>query len=136
MNTAIPSHAEVLNLSVARLRGDPPLMTLMAGRIFNHIPQDSPLPCCRVRWGQAGEWDTKDSSGFDGYLFVDVWTNHRGDKEALEATDRILALINLLPLQMSSGQSLIMRHDYVDTFTEPDGLTHHTAIRFHHIATN
>jgi hypothetical protein len=31
---------------------------------------------------------------------------------------------------------LILRRDYMDAFTEPDGLTHHTVVRFRHIATN
>lgn len=132
----IPSHAEILKLSYARLSGDTDFMRLMSNNVFNHIPQDRALPCCRVRWAQAGEWDTKDSDGVDGYIFVDVWTDYRGDKLALEATDKALAILHLMPLALSSGQSLILRHDFVDSFTEADGLTHHTAIRFHHIATN
>jgi hypothetical protein len=133
---SIPSHAEILKVAFERLNGDAALKALVNDNVFNHIPQERALPCLRVRWAQAGEWDTKDSDGVDGYIFVDVWTDHRGDKDALTITDRVLALLHLAPLALTTGQSLILRHDFVDTFTESDGLTHHTAIRFHHIATN
>lgn len=132
----IPSHAEILQLAWKRLDDNAPFKTKMNGNVFNHIPQEQPLPCCRVRWSQAGEWDTKDSDGVEGYLFVDIWTDHRGDKVALEAADMALALFQLQPLALTSGQSLYLRHDFTDTFTEPDGLTHHTVVRFRHIATN
>jgi hypothetical protein len=131
-----PSHAVILAAAFARLAGNAPLMTLLGQNLFNHLPQETPTPCARVRWGQAGEWDTKDSDGVDGFIFVDVWTAHRGDKVALEAADMIVNLLHLQPLVLSDSQSLILRRDFVDAFTEPDGLTHHTAIRFHHIATN
>jgi hypothetical protein len=130
-----PSQALILKAAVVRLVGNAPFKALMNGQIFNHIPQERALPCCRVRWSQAGEWDTKDSDGVEGYLFVDIWTDYRGDKVALEAADMAINLFHLAPLVLSDSQSLILRRDFIDSFTEPDGLTHHTAIRFRHIAT-
>lgn len=131
-----PSHLIILTAAVARLRGNSPFMTLMSNQVYNHVPQESALPLCRVRWGQAGEWDTKDSDGVDGFLIVDVWTSTRGDKISLQAADMIIAMLHLQPLALSDSQSLILRRDFMDAFVEPDGLTHHTSIRFHHIATN
>ena len=79
---------------------------------------------------------TKDSDGLDGFIFVDIWTDHRGDKLALEASDAALFLLHLKPIALSTGQSLILRNDYTDAYVESDGLTHHTIVRFHHIATS
>ena len=132
----IPSHAEILKCAYERLANDAPFMALLGDKVYNHIPQDTALPCCRVRWAQSTEWDTKDSDGVSGYLFVDVWTSHRGDKLALEIADAALALLHNQPLPLTLSQSLLLRHDFVTTITEGDGLTHHTAIRFAHIATN
>jgi hypothetical protein len=131
-----PSHIVILTAAVARLRANVAFMALMGNRVYNHVPQELVLPLCRVRWGQAGEWDTKDSDGVEGFLFVDVWTDHRGDKDALTAADMVVNEFHLLPLVLSDAQSLILRRDFVDAFTEPDGLTHHTVIRFRHVATN
>jgi hypothetical protein len=133
---AIPSHAEVTKLVNDRLTGDTALMALVGNRIFNHIPQDDPLPCIRFRWEQAGQWDHKDADGFDGSITVDIWTDHRGDKQAQTIADRVEVLLHNQPLSaMTSGQSLLLQHDLIDTFVEPDGLTHHTVARFRAIVT-
>lgn len=132
---SIPLHVEVTKVAWAYLNGDATLSGLVGGRIFNHIPQDDPLPCLRVRWEQAGEWDTKDSAGFDGFIVVDIWTDYRGDKQAQEIADRVEVLLHLHEFTMTSGQSLLLRHDFSDSFTEPDGLTHHTMSRFRFIVT-
>lgn len=133
---ASPSNAEITKLVNDRLRGDAVLMGMVSSRAFNHIPQDAALPCLRFRWEQAAEWDTKDSAGWDGSITIDVWTDHRGDKIAQEIADRVDLLLHDRPLlDMASGQSLLVRHDLCDSFTEPDGLTHHTMIRFRAIVT-
>lgn len=134
--TAIPSQAELLGLINDRLTGDAPLMALVGNRIFNHVPQDAPLPILRFRLSQANEWDTKDSAGWEGYVDIDIWSDHRGDLKPLEVADRVDSIFHVLPFTMSSGQSLLLRHEFSDSFTEPDGLTHHTVLRFRSIITN
>jgi len=132
----VPSNAEITKLVNDRLRGDTLLMGMVGNRIYNHIPQDAPLPCLRFRWEQAGQWDHKDAAGYEGYITCDVWTDHRGDKQAQEIADRLESLMHNQPLtSMTTGQSLLLMHDLVDTFTEPDGLTHHTMVRFRAIVT-
>lgn len=134
--SATPSHAEITRLLFLRLSGNAPLMAKLGNRIYNHVPQDDPLPAMRFRWEQAGEWDTKDSAGHDGFCVIDIWTDHRGDKQSQEIADDVETLLHLEPFTgMVSGQSLLLRHDFSDSFVEPDGLTHHTMLRFRHIAT-
>lgn len=130
-----PSHSEVLHTIYEVLTEDQTLKSMVSNRIYNHVPQDTQLPFIRFRWEQAGEWDTKDSAGFDGFIVIDIWSDHRGDKQALDIADRIDSLLHLSPLELSIGQSLILRHDFRDSFVEPDGLTHHTVSRFQHIVT-
>lgn len=132
-----PSNIAILTAAIARLTGNAPLMTALGNRIYNHLPQEVPLPAMRVRWSDAAEWDTKDSDGLEGWLFADIWTNDRGDKVPLTIADMVTNLLHLQPLTLSDGaQSLLLRREFSNTFTEPDGLIHHTAIRFRHIATN
>lgn len=140
----IPSRASILKAVFKRLDGDATLKAACPS-IYNHIPQDESLPCIRVRWDSSTEWDTKDSAGFEGSIIVDIWTDHRGDKQALEISDRVTYLLHNQPLTgltyfippngEGNAQSLILRHALFDEFTEPDGLTHHTVLRFNHIAT-
>lgn len=140
----VPSHLECLQVIAARLQGDD--STQGTGNLFsfgldkdhisNHILQDKKLPNLRFAWQQASEFDTKDSAGHDGWYMIDIWVNQRGDKLALQIADRVVALLHNLPFTMTTGKSLVLRHDFMDAFREPDGITHHTVLRFRHIVTN
>ena len=144
----VPSHLNCLQVISARLKadnntqgpGDLYSLGLTDDTIANHILQDKRLPTLRFRWEQAGEWDTKDSAGHDGWYIVDIWVSERGDKKALQIADRVIALLHNLPFTITNtanpAQSLILRHDFMDAFVEPDGTTHHTVLRFQHIVTN
>lgn len=130
-----PSYLEIMQLAYARLSGDAALSALVGGSIFNHIPQERPLPCLRYRWEQVGEWDTKDSVGMDGTLVIDTWTDYRGDRLAAQVHDALMNLLHLRPLALVSAQSLILRHEFHTSFVEGDGLTHHAVDHFRHVAT-
>jgi hypothetical protein len=130
-----PSHAQILALAYAKAVGDTALMAMLPGGLFNHVPQDEALPCCRVRWEDAGEFDTKDSDGFDGSIAFDVWTDHRGDKQALAIQDRLDQLFQNASLSLTSpATSVVLQHYMFHAFTEPDGLTHHAVVKFRLIA--
>lgn len=134
-----PSNAEILSLTIARLKADTgpgSLASFVSDKIFSHAPQETPLPLVRARWQDANEWDTKDSDGLSGFIVCDVWTDYRGDLKSMQIIDRIDAVLHNQPLSMTTGQSLILRHSSQTAFTEPDGLTHHAVIKFQHIATN
>lgn len=140
MTAAVPSNYEILALAWQRLDGDTGLKSLLGGdgHVWNHVPQDLALPAVRVRWGNVSEWDTKTSNGLDGTLTVDIWTSSYGDKLMLRIADRIEAIMHGQPLTgMTTGQSLLLRHTRpLMTTVEPDGLTHHGVMQYHHIATN
>ena len=131
----VPSQADILKKAWERASNDTEFAGLMAGRVHNYVPQESPLPFARVRWGQSMEWDQKDSDGCQGYITIDIFTDYRGDRKALQAADRAIEIFHNNPLALEGAQSLILRRDFVDAFTEPDGITHHTVVRFLHVAT-
>lgn len=136
MSQVSPSHVEILSACFNRLKGSEELAAIVGTSIYNHLPQELPTPCCRVRWSRSNEWDTKDSAGVEGDVVVDVWTDYRGDLLAYKAADIVVALLHLKPFTLPGSQSLLLRRENVASFTEPDGVTHHTAITFRHIATN
>lgn len=131
-----PSNSEILTKIVSRLTGDTALMAAVSNKVYNHVPQDTTTPFIRVRWDGVQEWDTKTSNGFDGHISVDIWTDHRGDKVALQLADMVYALYHNAEFLLTAGQSLLVRYILSDSFIEPDGLTHHTIMRFKHIATS
>ncbi len=133
-----PQQAEILTRVKDRLDSSSQLLALFGGKTkwFNHIPQDEQLPCMRFRWSQATAWDTKDSQGWEGVLTLDVWTNYRGDLQALKIQDVLNSLFHERELSMLDGQNLLLRHTSADSFTEPDGITHHAVVQYALIVTN
>lgn len=125
---------EILKAISDRLNGDQNLKSICPS-IFNHVPQEHALPLIRFRHTYASEWDTKDSFGFESSIMIDIWTDYRGDKLSAEISDIIIALFDMNPLILASGQSLYIRHDLSDFITEGDGLTHHSVLRFRQIST-
>lgn len=140
---AIPSHDQILTAYYGVLSTDATLVALLGGtlvtapKIYNHLPQDLPLPAVRVRWTEVNEWDTKDSAGFEGFFIVDSWCSAtRGDKLINQIADRVEFLTHEKVLTVAIGQSLILRHERpLRTMLEPDGLTHHGVQVFRHVAT-
>lgn len=131
-----PTNSEILTQIIARLTGSASLMSMVSNKVYNHVPQDTALPIVRARWDGVTEWDTKTSDGFDGSISIDIWTDHRGDKQALAIADIIYVLFHNAEFTLAAGQSLMIRYVMSDSFIEPDGLTHHTVMKFRHIATS
>lgn len=128
------SLAELNRAVYERLSTDVCIISLCPN-IYNHIPQEAVFPQIRYRHNYNTEWDTKDSFGYDSQIIVDIFTNYRGDKLVAEIADAVIDAFDLKPFVLSKGQSLYLRHDLVDYNVEPDGLTHHGILRFHHIST-
>lgn len=141
---AIPSHLDILEKCYAILSTDAALVALLGGtipanpKIYNHLPQDLPLPAMRLRWTEVNEWDTKDSAGYQGSFIIDSWCSGatKGDKLLLQICDRVEILLHETILPMTTGQSLLLRHERpLRIMVEPDGITHHAVQQFVHIAT-
>ena len=123
-------HADVLKAIYTILSTDATISSLVGTNISNQPPQDGPVPHIRFRWGGVGEWDTKSSHGYEGTIFVDVWTQYSGDLKTLEIADAVDDALHLSTLSLISGQSVLVRHQSMDTFIEPDNETHRSVQRF------
>lgn len=133
---AAPSSAEILTAVYARLTGNATIVSMTGGRIANHLQQDTPLPCMRLRWETAREFDTKDSTGYDGTISLDFWTDYRGDLPCLQFQDAVMDEFHNRPLTLTAGgQSLILRREFFTVVIENDGITHHAICQFRHVAT-
>ncbi len=136
-NKDAPRQAEILVRVTERLETSGKLIEALKGKnYFNHIPQDQKCPFMRYRWSQAQSWDTKNSQGLNGTLTFDVWSDYRGDKEALEIQDILNDLFHENELKLTIGQNLILRRETADAFIEPDGITHHSISQYAMIVTN
>ena len=114
----------------AQLQADVPLVTLVGGRIYNHVPQDTPFPYVRVRLDAMAEWDTKQDFGYNGDVYCDAWSAKQGDLQPLQIADALREALHDKPLTLPEGQCVCLRHLAVSIFVEPDGQAHHIVTRF------
>jgi hypothetical protein len=124
----------ILSALIDRMRASSDLLTItgaIAGsgtpglaKVFNHVPQDEPLPYVRVLWAPSQEWDTKGSLGFRGEIQVDCWTEQHGDAQALSMIDICRALLQDTPLTITGGQNILLRYLSASIVEQPDGVTH------------
>lgn len=158
-------HVEVLRTVHQGLTAYPGL-ALMAGKMFNSLPQGLEKPYIRYRWANPVDWSTKTSFGYDGEVTVDVWSNQPGDEEILSLSDLVvLALHNredfysfgLGPLldnfgdeivdnfgdpilvttrKITGGRVVLLQHVRTNFIVEPDGVSKHAVIIFRLIASN
>ena len=113
--------------------------TAAQDRCYNHVPQEAKnLPTKPyVRFGitSLSDWGPKNELGYEGEIQVDVWSDMRGDQEAQEICDSIIAGCHNAPFTLTSGQAILMQHSGSMVFTDPDGITHHGVVRLRTIST-
>lgn len=129
--------ADILKALAQRLQNNAGILAIVGDseHIKNHLPQDQTLPY--VRFGISGniEWDCKDSTGFDGKITIDCWSDEHGDLQVLELIDACMTAIDNIPLTLPVGQKMVLfQHENNTTFIEPDGHTHHAIITFRHLS--
>ena len=124
-----------LALITSELKGSAALTDVVpAGRISNHLPQESALPYIRYRW-QPGETSTmsdKQATGYSGEYIVDIWTDSHGDREALAIADLVTAVLDRREFA-GDAASVALFLSNVNVFLEPDGFTHHCVLTFNHL---
>lgn len=134
---ALIKAADILIALATRLQNDAGILAIVgsADSIKNHLPQDRPLPYVRFRTGTGNEWDCKGSTGLDGRIVIDCWSEQHGDLEILQLIDACMTSLDNVPLVLPSGEKmLLLQHLTHSTFVEPDGQTHHGVITFRQLS--
>ncbi len=128
-----PSNVDILRCLYERL--NTPALTALCS-VSNHLPQDTPLPALRFRVDSSDEFDTKTSFGYRQEIVIDVWTSYRGDKTLFAIIDVVDELLHNVPLTLQTGASVLLQHGQQSSGVEPDGVTHHTVLRYTHLTSS
>ena len=106
----------------AVLSADAALTALIgAGRVFDDVPQASPLPYVTLGPVTAQDWSTGSEDGTEHLLTVHVWSRARGKKQAHEVLGAIRAALHDQPLSLSGHRLINLRHERSDIRRTPDG---------------
>jgi Protein of unknown function (DUF3168) len=115
----------------AALVADAALTALLGtGRIFDDVPQGSPLPY--VTFGQAAQrdWSTAGEDGTEHLITLHVWSAAGGKKQAHEILSALHAALHDRPLSLAGHHLVNLRHEHSEIRRDPDGQTVHGLARF------
>src|SRR5512145_2040941 len=128
----MPSPTWSLQQSIfAALSADAALTALLgAGRIFDDVPQGTPLPY--VAFGRAAErdWSTASEDGTEHIVTLHVWSAARGKKQTHEVLGALRAALHDRPLGLVGHSLINLRHEHSEIRRDPDGETIHGIARF------
>lgn len=100
--------------------------------VFDHVPEDGVKPPYIVIGDvESDPWDAKDSNGGDCVAEIDVYSTHRGRKEAKRIAGSIYGLLHHQPLTVEGFQVILIRFEHANYTTEADGLTRRGTLRYH-----
>jgi Protein of unknown function (DUF3168) len=108
----------------AVLESDAALKAEVTG-IFDHVPQDQPLPYVVIGDDVTSDWSAKDFNGTEHRLAIHVWAHGPGRKQARQLGALIAGRLATTPLQPAGFQLVSLRFLQTLVLVEEDGLTHH-----------
>jgi len=114
----------------AKLSTDNNLTAVLGAKVFDDIPENTSYPYVQLGEDTAIDYSTKDQTGSEVSVNVDVWSRYRGSLEAKNIMDRIHTLLHDSSLSVTGSNFINMRFEFSDIIRDPDGITRHGVMRF------
>ena len=112
------------------LNNDSNLTSTLGASVFDDVPENTGYPYVQIGEDQVSDFSTKDETGSEVTIEMDVWSRYRGSKEAKEIMDRIHTLLHDSSLTVSGTNLVNLRFEFSDLVRDPDGITRHGIMRF------
>lgn len=114
----------------SRLSTDIDLMAKITG-VFDDVPDGQVFPYVTLGEDTVTDWSTKTNYGEELTHTLHVWSRYKGKKEVKEIMSLILQSITSEPLALAGGFFVNMAQvEFMEVFTDPDGITKHGVMRF------
>ena len=104
--------------------------------IFSDVPQvndsedESYFPYVTIGADSIGAYDTKDSTGGEALVLIDVWTRETTFETAKTIADAIDARMRRQTLSITGATHIETELSESQNIRDPDGKTKHIAIRY------
>jgi hypothetical protein len=116
---------------LTRLSGDAPLLALLGGaKIYDEAPRAAEPPYVLFAEVQARDWSTSDSRGCEQILALSAISTQRGLREALDIAQRVVELLDEVPLVLQDHHLVDLRHIATETKREQNGRFARASTRF------
>lgn len=115
---------------VTLLKASPELTALIAGRIYDRVPDGVQFPY--VSFGPSDEIsdDADCIDGFEVTMQLDVWSRAVGFPECRRIVDAVRKALSIEDIQLTDNALVTFNHVTTRIFRDPDGLTQHAAMQF------
>lgn len=122
---------EILEAIVVKLRATSAVTALVSTRIYKGMPNSWTAPAVGMQVSYATSFDTKDATGQETFVDIDVWS--RRDRDADEANSIMSAIVDALhraSLTITGvGFVKIDLDNRIGPLLDEDGLTSHGVVR-------
>jgi Protein of unknown function (DUF3168) len=128
----MPSASWSLQQSIfAALTANSALTALIGtDRIYDDVPQGSPLPYLTLGQSTIRDWSTGTEAGNEHLLTLHVWSDARGKKQASEIIDAVRTTLHDQQLTLVGHRLVNLRHEFSEARRDPGGEAIHAIARF------
>ena len=115
----------------AKLAGDAALSGLLGGaRVYDEAPRAAEPPYLTFGDLRSRDWSTQGGHGGEHFLVVDVWSQQRGQREALAVAARVQDLLDDAALSLEGHALVNFRYQQLETRRENQGRYTRASLRF------
>ena len=114
-----------------RLSLDPVIGELVAGRIFDDVPQGECFPYITIGEDDARPWGNDCVQGLESLITIHAFSRYAGRREVKDISAAVVDVLHNAKLVDNSGvYAAVCSLDMQTAMTEADGATRHAVIRF------
>jgi len=121
---------ELQGAIVQRLKADPAVTALIAGRVYDAVPSSAVFPYVTIGPVDAVEDDADCITGLDVAQQVDCWSRAVGFPEVKKIADAVRASLHDFDLVLTGNALVFFEHRTTRITRDPDGLTSHGILGF------
>lgn len=119
---------ELQGAIINRLKADPAVTALVAGRVYDSVPQGAPFPYITYGPSDVLQDDADCIVAFDIDVQIDVWSRAVGFPEAKKIAGAVRAALHQVDLVLPTNALVFLEHRQTSMRRDPDGLTSHGLI--------
>lgn len=112
------------------LKGNTTLNDKVGGRIYDEVPNTEVFPFIAIGSHTEEIYNTFDRFGREAVITINIWSQYKGYKEALEILELINQTLDYQNISITDNDLVYIRYDDSSTIREPDGRTRQIAARF------
>jgi hypothetical protein len=121
---------ELQGAIVQRLKADPAVTALVAGRIYDAPPANATFPYVSYGPTQSISRDFDCITGFDVFIQLDSWSRAVGSPQCKQINDAVRFALHDADLALTTNALVFLEHRSTDARRDPDGLTTHGILSF------